>query len=120
MILLIFFVFTSTVTHSADNAIKEVAPINQELNTCPYPADPINWVLRYCAFENQTGDEIVLQESKCFEKAQTDLNSKDSACQIKEKYKLKYCETVVKKYRTHKTVKLCLEDNSVKPYFAGN
>jgi hypothetical protein len=103
-----------------DNTIQEVAANKQILEPCPYPAAPINWILRYSAFENQTGDEIVLQKSECFEKAQTDLNSKDNSCQIKEKYKLKYCEAVVKKHRTHQTVKLCLEDHSVKPFFAGN
>lgn len=102
-----------------ENPIREVVHENQELDPCPYPADPVNWVLRSCAFENQTGDEIVLQESECFKKAQPDLTKKHS-CQIKEKYKLKYCKAVVEKHKTHKTVQLCLEDPSVKPFFAGN
>jgi hypothetical protein len=103
-----------------ENPIKEVVHENQEHDTCLYPADPVNWILRYCAFENGTGDEIALQKSECFKNALPDLNSKGNSCQIKKKYKLKYCEAVVKKHKTHKTAQLCLEDNSIKPFFAGN
>ena len=102
-----------------ENPIREVAHEKHEFEPCPYPADPINWILRYCAFENHTGDEIALQNSKCFEKAQPDL-AKGNSCLIKEKYKLKYCEAVVKNNKTHKTAQSCLEDPSVKPFFAGN
>ena len=101
-------------------SIRAVVHENQEAEPCPYPAEPINWILRYCAFANQTGDEIALQQSECFANAQPDLNSKGISCQIKEKYKLKYCEAIVEKHRTHKTALLCLEDSSIKPFFAGN
>lgn len=103
-----------------ENPIREVAHENHELEPCPYPAAPINWILRYCAFANQTGDEIVLQQSECLENAQPDLSSKGMSCQIKEKYKLKYCQEVVEKHKTHKTAESCLEDPSIKPFFAGS
>ena len=98
---------------------RAVAQENQKLITCPYPAEPVNWVLRYCAIEYQTDDEIFLQKSDCYIKALADLHSKGNACLIKEKYKRKYCEARVKKYRTRKSVTLCLEDPSIKPFFAG-
>jgi len=104
----------------AENPIKEVSPENQALRACPYPGDPVNWVLRYCALEYQTDDEIFLQATPCFEKARAFLNSKMNACKIKEKYKRLSCKTLVEKYRTQKSVTLCLEDHSVKPFFAGN
>lgn len=104
----------------AENPIKEVSPGNQALSSCPYPGAPVNWALRYCAVEYQTDDEIFLQASPCFEKARAILNSKINACKIKEKFKRKYCQVLVEKYRTRESVTLCLEDHSIKPFFAGN
>lgn len=99
---------------------REVALANQKLLTCPHPADPINWVLRYCAFENHTDDEIALQATQCFTYARADLNSKRNACLIKEKYKRLYCKALVEKQQTYESVTLCMEDHSIKPFFAGN
>jgi hypothetical protein len=103
----------------AENPVKEVSPENQALRACPYPGETVNWALRYCAAEYQTDDEIFLQASPCFENARAFLNSKMNACKIKEMYKQKYCEVLVKKYRTRESVTLCLEDHSVKPFFTG-
>ena len=103
-----------------ENPIKTVTPDNQALHTCPYPADPVNWVLRYCAIEYQTDDEIFLQSTPCYEKALADLHSKGNACKIKEKYKRLSCKALVDKHRTQESVTLCLEDHSIKPFFAGN
>ena len=97
-----------------------IAQKNQALLACSHPGEPINWVLRYCAIEYQTDDEIFLQKSKCFEKALADVHSKGNACQIKEKYKRLSCKALVEKYRTRESVTLCLEDHSLKPFFAGN
>ena len=102
------------------NPAREVALKNQALLDCPHPGDPINWVLRYCAIEYQTDDEIFLQKSDCYINALADVHSKGNACQIKEKYKRLSCKALVVKYRTRKSVTLCLEDHSLKPFFAGN
>lgn len=104
----------------AENKVNIVTPETQKLHTCPYSGEPINWVLRYCAIEYQTDDEIFLQKTPCFEKALADLHSKAGACQIKEKYKRHYCKTAVEKFRIRESVVLCMEDHSIKPFFAGN
>ena len=105
---------------TAESKVKTVTPEVHKLHTCPYPGEPINWVLRACAIEYQTDDEIFLQKTPCFETALADLHSKADTCQIKEKYKRRYCTTVVEKFRTRESVTLCLEDHSIKPFFAGN
>ena len=104
----------------SENPIKEVSPENHALRSCPYPGEPVNWALRYCAIEYQTDDKIFLQATPCFENARALLNSKINACKIKEKFKQKYCKILVEKYRTRESVTLCLEDHSIKPFFAGN
>jgi len=87
--------------------------------SCPYPADPINWVLGYCGYVVGTDDEITIQESKCFKNADADLKSKDE-CSINKKYKTKTCEFIIKqKYADYKSVDACLKDKKVKPFFAG-
>jgi len=101
-------------------SIETVVSENQALHTCPYPGEPINWVLRACALENHTDDEISLQKTPCFELALVDLHSKANACKIKEKYKRQSCKMLVERYRTQESVILCLEDHSIKPFFAGN
>jgi len=103
-----------------ENPAPEIALKNQALLTCPHPGDPVNWVLRYCAIEYQTDDEIFLQKSECYINALADVHSKGNACKIKEKYKRLSCKALVEKYRTRKSVTLCLEDHSLKPFFAGN
>lgn len=85
---------------------------------CPYPADPINWILKYCAGEAQTDDEIAIQDSACFKKAEVDLNSKNE-CAIKEKYKKKICDSVLKSGKRYKSLQLCLSDKKIEPFFAG-
>ncbi len=86
---------------------------------CIYPAASINWIMRYCAFEAETDDEIVIQESACFKSAAQDLSSKDE-CKIKEKYKSKICEKINKIQKKHKSVAECLKDKKVGPFFAGD
>ena len=103
-----------------ENKVKAVIPKTQQLLTCPYPGEPINWILRACAIEYQSDDEIFLKKTPCFELALADLHSKANACQIKEKYKRQSCKMLVEKYRTRESVLLCLEDHNVKPYYAGN
>ena len=99
---------------------REIALANQKLLACPHPGEPINWALRYCAFENHTDDEIALQTTQCFINARADLHSKRNACLIKEKYKRLYCKALVEKQRTYESVILCMEDQSIKPFYAGN
>ena len=87
--------------------------------SCPYPADPINWVAAYCGYVVETDDEIVIQQSKCFKDAETDLKNNDE-CSIKKKYKTKTCEFLIThKYASYKSVDACLKDKKVKPFFAG-
>ena len=52
---------------------------------CRYPAEPINWILKYCAYETQTDDEIAIQESPCFKAAQIDLSNVNK-CNKNRKY----------------------------------
>ncbi len=104
----------------AENPVNKVDSGNLALHTCLYPGKPVNWVLRYCAIEYQTDDEIFLRTTPCFEKALADLHSKGNACQIKENYKRHYCKVLVEKYHTRDSVTLCLEDHSIKPFFVGN
>jgi hypothetical protein len=87
--------------------------------SCPYPADPINWVVGYCGYVIGTDDEIVIQESKCFKDAEADLKNND-ACSIKKKYKTRTCQFLIThKYASYKSVDACLKDKEVKPFFAG-
>jgi peptide-methionine (R)-S-oxide reductase len=85
---------------------------------CLYPADPVNWVMRYCAAEAQTDDEIAIGNSACYKKASLDLESKDR-CAIIEKYKTKICQERLKTEKKYKSLKDCLKDEAVKPFFAG-
>ncbi len=78
----------------------------------------MNWIMRYCAFKESTDDEIVIQQSKCFASASRDLQQADS-CKIKEKYKAKFCEERRKIDNKYKSVRDCLRDPQVPPYFAG-
>lgn len=87
-------------------------------NSCPYPAESINWVMRYCAFKAATDDEVVIQNSPCFKSAAKDLEQKDS-CNIKEKYKSMFCTERIKIDKKYKSVQDCLRDTSVLPFFAG-
>ena len=87
-------------------------------SACPYPGDPLNWILRYCAFISETDDEIVIQNSSCFEKAENDLKNKNE-CATKENYKTKVCKIISKNSKKYKTTRDCLQDNEVKPFFAG-
>ncbi len=103
-----------------EDPATEVAVKNQELLACPHPGEPVNWVLRYCAIEYQTDDEIFLQKSDCYIKGLADVHSKGNACKIKEKYKRLSCKALVEKYRARESVTLCLEDHSLKPFFVGN
>jgi len=85
---------------------------------CPYPADPINWIMRYCAYITETGDEIAIQDSKCFKDADKESDSAES-CDVKKKYKTKYCTASMKKIKKYKTLQECLQDTSIEPFFAG-
>lgn len=85
---------------------------------CAYPADPINWVLRYCGHEIETDYEIAIQDSECFSAASSDLKAKDK-CKINEKYKSKLCQKFLMKDKKYSTLKDCLKDPEVKPFFAG-
>jgi len=86
---------------------------------CPYPAAPINWVLAYCGYGSGTDDEEVIQQSKCFKDAETDLRNHDE-CSVKKKYKTKMCEFLIThKYASYKSVNACLKDKTIKPFFAG-
>jgi len=85
---------------------------------CPYPADPINWIMRYCAYKLETGDEIAIQDSPCFKDANKDSKNKNS-CEIKKKYKMKFCTESFKDNQKYKNAQDCLKDPSVEPFFAG-
>ncbi len=86
---------------------------------CLYPAHSINWILAYCGFVSGTDDEIAIQDSECFKKSEVDLKDKNE-CAVKKKYKMKKCELLIqKRYSNHKSIDECLEDEAVKPYFAG-
>ncbi len=86
---------------------------------CPYPANALDWIVYYCGFVAGTDDEVVIQEGSCFKTARGDLKRKDE-CVVKEKYKTKTCEILVKnQYVTHKTVADCLKDSSIIPFLEG-
>jgi hypothetical protein len=89
-------------------------------HACAYPANSINWILAYCAYEIGTGDEITLQDSSCFKKAAGDLNQKDE-CKINGKYKKKLCELRLKSTVApySGSVEKCLQDKEIIPFFAG-
>jgi len=92
---------------------------NSKAPPCPYPAEPINWISKYCGFVAGTDDEIAIMDSKCMKDAQSDLKSKDE-CNINKKYKTKTCEILIKnKYSKHKSINDCLKDSAVEPFFAG-
>jgi hypothetical protein len=87
---------------------------------CLYPAKPINWILKYCSLIAETDDEIAIQGTQCFKRAQSDLKSKDE-CAVKTKYKTKACTLLLsKKYTDHKSVADCLKDKDVEPFVAGD
>ncbi len=87
---------------------------------CPYPAEPLNWIAKYCGHVIGSGDEIAIQASPCFEKAQTDLKA-GSACEIKKKYKTKTCELAMKQKQIKaKSIAECLDGDEIKPFFAGS
>ncbi|MCH2533059.1 MAG: hypothetical protein MK008_01300 [Bdellovibrionales bacterium] len=94
------------------------SPLNIFAKSCPYPAEPINWIMRYCAFKNKTGDEIIIQKSNCFLSAENDLKSKDT-CKIKEKYKRLFCQERLNIDSKYKSEKNCIIDKSIKPYLIG-
>jgi len=85
---------------------------------CKYSADPMNWVLRYCGYEVQTDDEIAIQDSSCFKAAKKDLDDADK-CKTNEKYKSLLCQKHLMKDGKYTSVKDCLKDPDVKPFFAG-
>jgi len=90
-----------------------------KLQSCPYPAEPINWVSAYCSYLVGTDDEIAIQESKCFTNAEPDLKSTDQ-CSINKKYKTKICDFLIKhKHADYKSVDACLKDKGIRPFFAG-
>lgn len=86
---------------------------------CSYPAEPINWIMRYCAFVSETGDEIAIQQSNCFKAAAPDLDKKNDKCKINEKYKTKYCSELIRNAKKHKSMTDCLKDETIEPFFAG-
>ncbi len=92
--------------------------IQNQASACLYPAEPINWILRYCALESGTDDEIVIQKSSCYKSAEKDLKD-NNKCKISGKYKALVCEKVLKKESKYKDLKGCLHDPAVKPFFAG-
>lgn len=88
---------------------------------CPYSADPINWIMRYCAYKLETDDEIAIQDSKCFRDADKEADEdskKQDSCEIKKKYKMKFCTESFKRNK-YKNAPDCLKDPSVEPFFAG-
>ncbi|WP_141733804.1 hypothetical protein [Oligoflexus tunisiensis] len=94
-------------------------PKRTSVPTCPYPGAPINWILAYCAREMNTGDEIALQNSPCFQKAEKDLSQKDE-CAINKKYKTKVCrDLAAKDAKHHSSIQDCLKDQKVEPFYAG-
>lgn len=95
-----------------------LSPLIIFAQSCPYPAEPVNWIMRYCAFKNKTGDEIIIQKSDCFLSAEKDLKSKDT-CKIKEKYKRLFCQERIKIDSKYKSEKNCIIDKSIKPYLSG-
>ena len=90
----------------------------KEVKKCAYPGSPINWILRYCASLEKTGDEITLQNGKCFQSSLTDIKSTNDPCKDKERYKKFFCGLSVNK-KHHKTIDDCMKDTSVRPFFAG-
>lgn len=85
---------------------------------CKYPAKPINWILRYCAIQVETDDEIVIQESSCFKVAKSDINTAEP-CKMNEKYKTKICEEFMMKSNQFNSMHDCLASTRVSPYFSG-
>lgn len=85
---------------------------------CIYPADPINWLLRFCGYQIQTDDEIAIQVSACFKSAEKDLKESNK-CKMNEKYKSQLCKTFLMKDKKYVSLKDCLNDPDVKPFFAG-
>lgn len=89
-----------------------------EAKECAYPAEPINWILRFCGHAIQSDDEIAIQDSHCFKSAEKDLKNKD-LCKVNEKYKTKLCQKLMEKEKKYKFLPDCLKDAGVKPFFAG-
>lgn len=86
---------------------------------CPIPASPMNWIMKYCAIHDETGDEIAIQDGACFKGAEADLKNKDE-CAVNLKYKTKTCELMIKrKDIENASIADCVKDPKVGPFFAG-
>jgi len=86
---------------------------------CAIPAAPMNWIMKYCGFVDETGDEIAIQAGACFKGAEADLKSKDE-CGLKKKYKTKTCELMIKRKAIENgSVTDCVKDPKIEPFFAG-
>lgn len=86
---------------------------------CPYSAEPMNWILRYCGHEIQSDDEIAIQDSFCFKSAEKDLKAAADKCKTNEKYKSELCKKLLIKDKKYTSLKDCLKDSNVKPFFVG-
>ena len=116
-----FFVLGVAFTGLNMETMAKNLPTGESLKpkACLYPEDPINWIMAYCASEVGTDDEIALQESSCFKKAEADLKQKNE-CGIKAKYKKMLCSNLIRKKLASKDkIDSCLKDESIKPFFAG-
>lgn len=89
--------------------------VTAHAGSCPYPKKPINWILRYCAMQAATDDEVVIQDSPCFKEAVNDANSTDP-CKTNEKYKAKICDGIMKDPNKYRSKTECMNDTELTPY----
>ncbi len=102
-----------------DKLSLEAKNNKKNLKSCVLNAEPINWIMRYCAYLLETGDEIAIQESKCFLNAEKDISPQAIECEVKKKYKKKYCEALVASQYKYTHVDECMLDLTIEAFFAG-
>lgn len=95
-----------------------LCPLIAQAAPCPYPANPINWVMRYCAMVAESDDLIVIQRTACFKEAMKDLLPADP-CAVKEKYKTKICQDYLMETKKYKSVEDCVKNADIEPYNVG-